>query len=707
MAFNKITKLVVSREISQQFDKLKEEDKQKVSVFLIRFRMGSKVTLEPLQGASEYFMAPITEEIVMVLKKVGQVYITMCVGQRKDALEWAKTHCCEVNPHTRTVQLYQVASSEQEKKDQSKPAIFDALTDEALLEIGLPDERLKIVRAVTEPEGLTRIQAQLPERVYEMLTWFVQGEPWEKIVDTFREDSSDSQALVETEAGRLDAGQFRIVESDEELRDIMDKPLAQWRVFLHPSQRKLVERRWHGATRITGGAGTGKTVVALHRAKHLVELPDWKPNDRLLFTTFTRNLAVDIESQLRSIVSREHMNRITVLNIDAWLATFLRQHGSAKKIVYPGKHGSIYERAWKMALVMKPLEYDFTDDFYRDEWEEVVLPLHCHTSKDYMFADRSGRGVALTRMQRKAIWPIFEEMRVQLNLFDAMAVEDASELAIELIQKTYPKGLFRAVVCDEIQDFKPDTLRLLRALTPDISKQDPYEEGDLFLVGDAHQRIYAKPVSFTSCGIEIRGRSRKLRVNYRTTDEIRCMAETVYHGKTVDNMEGGDDEKTGYAALRHGPQPIVHQAENVGEECDWIIKEIQALRRGERAYADSEICITVRTNEQLELYEKLLMGKKLQVRRISRDSADDPDLPGVRLSTMHRIKGLEYKVVFVAGMNEGIFPLELKSDQERDKVTLRQLRRAEEALYYVACSRAADVLFLSCSGEPGDFIRKA
>ena len=273
-------------------------------------------------------------------------------------------------------------------------------------------------------------------------------------------------------------------------RAVQRLSLTQWRVFLHPSQRQLVDRRWHGAARITGGAGTGKTVVALHRAKRLVELADWSENDRLLFTTFTRNLAVDIEAQLRTIVSREHMKRITVLNIDAWLATFLRQHGCAKSIVYPGKADSIYERAWRSAMIMKPADFDLSDDFYRDEWEEIVLPLHCHSAKEYMFAPRTGRGVALTRMQRKAIWPVFEEMRMQLNLHDAMTVEDASEVAVELIQKTYPKGLFRAVICDEIQDFRPDTLKLLRALTPDISKNDPFKEGDLFLVGDAHQRIY-------------------------------------------------------------------------------------------------------------------------------------------------------------------------------------------------------------------------
>lgn len=696
-------KLAVSRPIFAQIDALKEEEKQAVSVFLNRFRMGGSVTLVPLKGASDYQLALPAKGIGLILKALGNVYLTMWVGDEKDASLWADTHRCEINTRTRSVQIYEVSTRAQEKKDAQKPSLFEALTDEQLLDIGLPEERLAIVRAVTEGSGLAAIQPQLPERVYEMLTWFLQGEKWEKIVEAYEEDVEDQKAQSRTEAGLLDSGHFRIVESEEELRNIMDKPLAQWRVFLHPSQRQLVDRRWHGAARITGGAGTGKTVVALHRAKRLVELADWSENDRLLFTTFTRNLAVDIEAQLRTIVSREHMKRITVLNIDAWLATFLRQHGCAKSIVYPGKADSIYERAWRSAMIMKPADFDLSDDFYRDEWEEIVLPLHCHSAKEYMFAPRTGRGVALTRMQRKVIWPVFEEMRMQLNLHDAMTVEDASEVAVELIQKTYPKGLFRAVICDEIQDFRPDTLKLLRALTPDISKNDPFKEGDLFLVGDAHQRIYAKAIAFSSCGIEIRGRSRKLRVNYRTTDEIRRIAERVYQGKTVDNMEGGDDEKTGYASLRHGPAPIVHKADSAREECDWIIGEIKALLQSDRGYSESDICIAVRTNDQLSLYEGLL-SSRVKIRRLSRDSADDPELPGIRISTMHRIKGLEYKVVFVAGMNLGTFPLELKHEDERDNASLKQHRRAEEALYYVACSRAADVLFLSCGGTPSPFL---
>lgn len=414
---------------------------------------------------------------------------------------------------------------------------------------------------------------------------------------------------------------------------------------------------------------------------------------------------MDVEAQLRMICSREDMKRITVLNLDAWLATFLSQNGQGHRIVYPGGSDGIYNAAWQSAIAKIPMHLGFPIAFYQDEWEQVVLPQHCHTARDYLFASRAGRGNALTRAQRKEIWPVFEELRIRLSLANAVTPEDAACEAINILQKSYPEGLFRAVVCDEIQDFKPDTLRLLRALTRDISKDEPFKEGDLFLVGDAHQRIYAKPVAFSSCGIEIRGRSSKLRVNYRTTDEIRVQAEQVYRNKTVDDMEGAEDEKTGYASLRHGRKPIVKICSGVDEECRWICGEINTLTSGDRAYHSSDICITVRTNEMLARYEEILRGHGLEVRRISRDIPDDPELPGIRLSTMHRIKGLEYKVVFVAGMNEGEFPHAPRDLQDRDAATRRLLLRAEEALYYVACTRAVDVLFLSCGGNPGAFIR--
>ena len=694
----------LAKDVFTSLSSINEKGRQAFWIFMSKFRIGTSMQFEDISGASAYQSYEFGESLSVLFQAKDDTYIILWLGRTEEAKAWAETHCCEVNERTGVVQVYVKAAKSHPKP--AKIGLFASLPDEELLNIGLPQEKLELIRSLENISQLEEIQETLPSSVYEALTWFVQGESWADIVAAYREDAADEKAMVSTDIGKLDAGYFRIVETDEELRDIMDKPLAQWRVFLHPSQRKLVDNAWHGAVRVTGGAGTGKTVVALHRARHLVQMPDWTENDRLLFTTFTKNLAVDIEDQLKTICTRSEMKSVVVQNIDSWLATFLRQHGCDKTIVYPGKADSLYENAWNFAIEAGPKDLDFTNTFYRDEWEEVVLPSHCLTCRDYMFAPRLGRGTPLTRAQRKKIWPIFEEMRLQLTIQNAMTTEDAALLAVDYLTKIYPNGLYRAVIADEIQDFKPDTLRLLRAMAADVSKDIKGKQGDLFMVGDTHQRIYGHPFSFSSCGIDIRGRGRKLRVNYRTTDEIRRVAESVYSGKTVDNMDGADETPTGYASLRHGRQPITNVAADLDKEVEWIVKEIRTLTSGDKAYRLSDICVTVRTNTQLDEYERELRHARLETHRLSRTETDNSEHKGVRLATMHRIKGLEYKVVFVAGMNKGAFPLEIKNAGDRDAVSIKQAKRIEDALFYVACSRAVDMLFLTCNTEPGDYLKR-
>ncbi len=695
----------LGREIFTAINAATESQKQAFSVFLTRFRLGKPYPMEEMPGASEYEAIRLKEGLTILLQHRDATYLLITAGSEADVAEWARTHHCETNDRTGVVQIYGASVATTVAKPKNT-ALYADLSDDDLFAIGLPQDRLAAVRSIASMKDLEKAQSILPDAVYEALMWKAQGENWEEVKRAYIEATTDEKAVVPTSVGKLDVEHFRLVDTDEELQDMLDKPLALWRVYLHPSQKKLVDTAWHGAVRVMGGAGTGKTVVALHRARHLIESPEWRPTDKLLFTTFTKNLAVDLAEQLKSICSKEALKRVEVVNIDAWLAAFLRQHGCDKQIVYPGKRDSIYEKCWSHAMQSQPKDLSFSEDFYRDEWESVVLQNHCKVAKDYLFTSRTGRGTALSRAQRKAIWPIFEEMILQLNLANAITAEDAAELAISYLAAAYPQGYFRAVIADEIQDFKPDTLRLLRALTADVSKLDTLREGDLFLVGDPHQRIYARPVSFSNCGIEIRGRSRKLRVNYRTTDEIRKVAESVYANTTVDDMEGGTDTKTGYASLRHGKEPVFNRSESLQQECQWLIDEIKKLTtKGKRPYKSSEICIACRTNEQLEQYQKSLvaLSKDETFRLLSRSRADDPSLPGVRLATVHRIKGLEYKVVFVVGMNDGVFPMVLPSIGD-DPVRLRQLKRVEDALFYVACSRASDALYLSCWGKPGAYM---
>lgn len=760
-------RIVLSRELLVAGAALEARPKQVFSQFLSRIRRGVDYVFLPLTGASDYERVVLAEVgLNVVAKRADDVVLLLWVGSEDGAARWAGAHRCEKNPRTGALQIWQTAPApaadevqpareaeipkvaggaadeteepavggaeikETKETEEAKEAseasgavpaaptapekteeggaeeaaapLFAALTDADLLDAGLPESMLAEVRALTSAERFEAMQKRLPDAVYEALTWFLQGESWAAVREAYGVGASSAETNVESALGGLDPGHFRVVESDDELRGIMERPLEEWRVFLHPSQLEIVQKPWHGAVRVTGGAGTGKTVVALHRAAHLVRLPDWTPKDRLLFTTFTKNLAVDLEWQLKTLCTKEEMRRIQVMNIDAWLATFIRQHGAGKSIAYPGTPA--YEDCWSRALEKTPLDPDLPESFYRSEWEEVVLPNRCHDGREYLFAPRAGRGRALKRTERKAVWPVFQEMRLQMQLRDLMTVEDAADFAVETIRSTHPEGLYRAVVADEIQDFRPGMLRLLRALALDVSAMEKPIEGDLFMVGDPHQRIYAKPVAFSACGISIRGRrSRKLRVNYRTTDEIRKTAESVYGKTGVDDLEGGVAEKTGFASLRHGRVPEVFRAAMSDEEIRWIAARAKALSKdGGGPFEPAEMCVVLRTNDEAKRIAEGLSKEGLKVHMVSRHRADNPDDRGLRVATMHRVKGLEFKVVFVAGMTEGIFPM--PAPQGADAPQKRLHERMEKALFYVAASRASQLLFFTCSGRPSRFL---
>lgn len=697
MSQNTIRRFAITRELLTALSKASAKQKQAFAVFLNGFRMGKPFDYLPLVGASEYERIEIANDFSVVIKRNAEIHVLLWLGNSADVKEWADTHKCEVNSVTGSLQIYQVVSTPSQASPlpaQDEVSTFEKLSDSELLSIGLPQELLPKVRSITSQAGLEALQSNLPENIYEALTWYAQGEDWEQIKQAYTDAYSDEKAVVPTTIDKLDTGRFHIVTSDEELRSIIDKPLAQWRVFLHPLQKHIVDNAWRGAVLVTGGAGTGKTVAAIHRARHLVRLPDWKDTDKLLFTTFTKNLALDLEQLLKQICSREEMKRIQVQNIDAWLATFIRQHGADKTIVYPGKKGGIYENCWDNAWASfdQPQGMNLPESFYRSEFEEVVLPQHCMSNRDYILANRKGRGKILSRLQRKAIWSLFEDMRLQLQLQDAMTVEDAALFAVQEIEKNHPNGIYRAVIADEIQDFKPDMLKLLRAIATNVRELDQPMEGDLFLAGDSHQRIYGRPVSFSSCGIEVRGRSRKLRLNYRTTDEIRKVADAIYEGIIVDSMDDDSGKTTGYAALRHGAFPKTYLAKSFADEIDWIVNQIKTQISS--GYVTQDICVVVRTNDLAATYAQALKAQGIAVHLISRNHPDDPDIEGVRIATMHRVKGLEFKIVFVAGLERKNFSLSTSND---DLVQKKAQELQEKALLYVAVSRASDLLYLTTS----------
>lgn len=654
----------------------------------------------------------------------GNVYVLLWVDKHDDAYAWAVRHRCQIHPTTGSLQLFEVEheieepeisdgsatvtepaetkivpNSETLQVEPSAEPLFN-LDVTTLLSLGIPQERLALVRSIASEQALEKVEARLPIEAFEALYLLAAGTSLADVLQEYAAptkagpvDIEDFEAALEHPATQR---RFHVPEDEQELGRMLNAPLERWRVFLHPSQRKLVERKWSGPVRVLGGAGTGKTVVAMHRARWLVSQSNWLKGARLLFTTFTSNLALDIADNLRKICTPEQMRRIEVINLDAWVSQFVKRNGYQSSIIYPGGRDKNYERCWSQAMALASGELGLPDSFYQEEWQRVILSQQVRSRKEYFSASRIGRGVALNRRQRADIWPVFEEMREQLARGGFVTAEDAVHYALELLNQGDDKRSYHAVVVDEGQDFSAETLSLLRALVPE-------HDNDLFIVGDAHQRIYQRKTSLKQCGINIIGRGRKLKINYRTTELIRRYATALLEGVEVDDLDGGLDGTQDYRSLVLGQAPVVQNHVDMASEGQWLVQQIEQLQSV--GVPLSEICIVARTNRLCSDYEAVLQSHGLLTHTLSRQKTDDRSQEGVRFATMHRVKGLEFRCVMMAGINDGVVPLGVAMKSSQDVVEQRLTDLNERALFHVAATRAVRYLYISSHGIPSEYLK--
>ena len=337
--------------------------------------------------------------------------------------------------------------------------------------------------------------------------------------------------------------------------------------------------------------------------------------------------------------------------------------------------------------------------FYREEWKDVVLAQGCRSRDDYLMARRVGRGTRLNRQQRAQIWPVFDAVRAEFRQRGLWEPEEAKQIAADLIKRSGPPPLYAAVVVDEAQDLDVASFSLLRALVGEA------RANDLFIVGDPHQRIYGKPVVLSRCGIDIRGRARKLRINYRTTEETRAWATAVLHGLDFDDLDGGSDPASDYRSLLHGDHPLVRGFEDPAEEQRFLVSTLQQLLQEQSSLAST--CVAARTKKAVEKLETLLKGEGFATRVIDADEADDPSDPALRLATMHRVKGLEFDQVFLPALGADQLPLRAILDRCPDQLSRELFEQQERSLLHVAATRAKKRVVVSYSGQPSPFIGRS
>jgi len=582
----------------------------------------------------------------------GDLYVLLHVDHHDDAYRWAERRKMAVNPATGALQLVSLDAGAHAEEEAVQPSptvqaegpLFATLPDDELVQLGTPVDLVPLVRSVRTEIDLDRIQSQLPVEAYEALFLVAAGDTVSQILaerDTRVGRAVDTQDYVAALDTAESQSRFMVVSNDAEMAAVLNAPLAQWRVFLHPVQRKLATGDRSGPVRILGGAGTGKTVLALHRAKWLAKnrTPD---GSKVLFTTFTRNLALDVEQNLKSLfLDDADFRKVEVCNLDRWVHRYLRQRKYEHRIIY--KRDS---QAWGLAMQAAQPEVGLDEAFYIEEWEKVVAAQGIRTLDSYRKVSRLGRGAILSRGKRDMAWPVFEEYRAQLSARRMKDVDDAYHDAAQLLAEEGQGAGYSSIVVDETQDFGPQALRLLRAMVAP-------GQNDLFFVGDGHQRIYSKHKAVLGhCGIDIRGRSRKLYLNYRTTDEIRRLAVALLEGKEIDDLDGGADDNRRYKSLSHGPAPEVLQAADPTDAVRSIVDRVSEwlAEAGDRR---PDICVMAPTAALRDRAARALEEAGQATKLIDADSVDSTDSSAIRVSTMHRAKGLEFDRVAVLAQSSG------------------------------------------------------
>lgn len=637
---------------------------------LLANQISSGLSLERIKNTRSkgLWSARITRDLRAILHKEGNSSALLYADHHDAAYRWAERRDVGRHPVTGEMQITEVIETVEEvvTRVEKVRGLFEAHEDDYLVSLGLPLSWIPVIRKVRTEDEFLGIASKLPDEVSDRLLRVCTGElvtPPVSVAD---------RPLTQS----VDPRRFYVATDQQLLRAAIDAPFDRWITFLHPTQKKIVEANFSGPAKVSGSAGTGKTVVAMHRARSLA-----RQGKRVLLTTYVKSLCANIEWNLRLFCSEEELSQITVSTVHS------QALGLARKLSQRLKPAD-EKRVEGLLAERTPEDGRFTADFVASEWRHVIVAQGITTWADYRRAKRYGRGKGLTVRDRRALWEVFEDVRDQLDASHQADWAAICARATACIEQN-PSVRFDAVIVDEVQDLSVPELRVLSHLCA--------EPGNLMLCGDTGQRIYAGGFSLSRLGIEVRGRSTVLRINYRTTEQIRRAADRLL-GDTCGDMDGGTEARK-TRSLLHGPEPSFAGYPGPGEENSGIAQRVQAWIEG--GIKPDAIAVFARTNRQVKA-----IGKALQTAGVSADTlqAEGPRGDGVNVGTMHRAKGLEFKVVIVAAVTDKLLPYHLVIGRQSDPQDREQAIDNERRLLYVALTRAREEVHVTWHRQPSRFL---
>ena len=642
-----------------------------------------------------FWSVRVNGDIRLIVHRSGEDTLVCSVGHHDAAYDWAERRKLETHPRTGAAQLVEIretvreievpvyipteqsaAPTPAEKVEKPRPLLAD-VTDDDLLAYGVPEEWLADVRAVVDDVTLERLSEHLPDEAAEaLLDLATGGKPALPVVAPL-----DANPFDHPDARR----RFFLVESPDELQRALDYPWDKWTVFLHPEQREMVARDYSGPARVAGSAGTGKTVVAIHRAAHLARA---NPDARVLLTTFSPTLAAALRTKLRRLLGSEPrvFERIAVDSIDeVGLRSYSTLVGEARVAESAVLEDIVRESAAEVD------DHLFTDQFLLSEWTDLVDAWQVSTWDEYRDVPRLGRKTRLGEKQRKVVWDVCERVRGRLEERGLLTMPQVFSAAAAAVADVGSQPFDFAVV-DEAQDISIPQLRYLAELVDD-------GENGLFFAGDLGQRIFRTPFSWLALGVDVRGRSKTLRVNYRTSHEIRRHADKLLPNQLSD-VDGNAESRRGTVSVFSGEEPGIELADSEDEERTLIAKRI------ERWIADGlpphEIAVFVRSEEQIERATSAIQAAGLTATVL--DGTSDGKPGSVAVTTMELAKGLEFRAVVVAACDDEVIPSQQRIESIGDFADLEDVWETERHLLYVACTRARDHLLVTGVAPGSEFL---
>jgi superfamily I DNA/RNA helicase/mRNA-degrading endonuclease RelE of RelBE toxin-antitoxin system len=693
--------------------KLSRTDRGAVWEFISKFRTNTanpSLRFKQLKGDSRLYSARVgADHRALLLHAGGSDYLLVSVKHRKDVYDDLDRYAYQINRVTGGVEVFDLTPVGDSIVGRLAPAIpdvpapaapaplFDKVSDDDLLRLGVAEPLLPAIRQLSSEDELQALMDEAPQLTAEVLLQLFAGATVEQVLEQVTvpvaaEEPVDQQDYLAAVARPATP----VTTDDEALQAMLDEPFARWQVYLHPTQRKLVEHDYSGPTRVGGGPGTGKTIVALHRVKHLVDQLDPGTDRPILLTTFNRNLAADLRARLLILGGEQVLARVDLVTIDKLAALVAREAGAGAGRRLIDDQRAVQE--WR-DMLFELGEHRWDPEFLHAEWSHVILGQVLTSRADYFRTRRPGRGRSLTRTDRDEVWQLAERLTLRLEEKGVwtwrQVAAAAARAEAERAERATTGGTtfrYRHVVVDEAQDLNPAHWKMLRAIVAPA-------RNDMFIVGDTHQRIYDNYATLGSLGINIRGRSSKLTRCYRTTRQILAAGLELLTGETYDDLDGGEETLAGYRSLLRGPVPTFRGLRTWAEERDAIVAQLRTWGPA----VDGSIAVCLPTREMVAEIVARLNADGVSVAEIGADGPKQPD--GVHVGTMHRFKGLEYRRMILGGVSDGLVPrASIASLVDTDPARYQRERARDRSLLFVAATRARDDLAMFWHGARSPFI---